>query len=231
MKAEIQELVSEKKNFVFIGGAGSGKSEISINFAIKAAKLGNRPVHLFDLDMTKPLFRSRDLEEVIEAAGVHMHYQEQFMDAPTLVGGVRPLLKDKNNYTVLDIGGDYIGARAIGGYARLLDSDDTVIYYVLNSHRPWTDSLEHIDETLSKILEISHINLDRIKFISNPNNGSSTTEEEIVKGNDELCEMLGEQFLPEFICVKEDLCDGIEVKVNLPVFSIRPLLPAEWLKI
>ena len=36
------------------------------------------------------LFRSRDAGKELERAGVTVHYQEQFMDAPTLVGGVMP---------------------------------------------------------------------------------------------------------------------------------------------
>ena len=39
------------------------------------------------------------------------------MDAPTQAGGVSPLLRDPNACTVLDVGGDYIGARAVGWYA------------------------------------------------------------------------------------------------------------------
>ena len=56
-----------KKNFVFIGEAGSGKSEIAINFAVNLARIADRPVHFFDMDQTKPLFRSRDVKEKIEA--------------------------------------------------------------------------------------------------------------------------------------------------------------------
>jgi len=41
-------------NFVFLGEAGSGKSEIAISFAKALAKAGDKPVHFFDLDMTKP---------------------------------------------------------------------------------------------------------------------------------------------------------------------------------
>ena len=89
----ILEQLSERKNFVFLGEAGSGKSELAINFARHMAARGGRPVHFFDLDMTKPLFRSRDAAAELEAAGIVVHFQEQFMDAPTLVGGVSPLLR------------------------------------------------------------------------------------------------------------------------------------------
>ena len=54
------------KNFVFLGEAGSGKSEIAINLAFDLARKCNRKIHFFDMDMTKPLFRSRDLSEELK---------------------------------------------------------------------------------------------------------------------------------------------------------------------
>lgn len=96
-------------NFVFLGEAGSGKSEIAISFAKALARTETRPVHFFDLDMTKPLFRSRDAGAELEQAGITVHYQEQFMDAPTLVGGVAPMLRDEDSLVVLDVGGTTSG--------------------------------------------------------------------------------------------------------------------------
>ena len=113
----IFEALSGKKNYVFVGEAGSGKSEVAMTFARKLVERSPLPVHFFDLDMTKPLFRSRDAAARLEAEGVAVHFMEQFMDAPTLVGGVSPLLGDPGCLTVLDVGGDYIGARSIGGFA------------------------------------------------------------------------------------------------------------------
>lgn len=85
--------MTSSSNVVFLGEAGSGKSEIALNFAQALAELGGKPVHFFDLDMTKPLFRSRDRREALEALGVEVHYEAQFMDAPTLTGGVRQRLE------------------------------------------------------------------------------------------------------------------------------------------
>ena len=153
-------------NFVFLGEAGGGKSEIALNVAQALAETGDKPVHFFDLDMTKPLFRSRDQHSMLEEFGVEVHYEEQFMDAPTLTGGVRRLLNDQGCYTVLDVGGDYIGARSIGGYAPLLNRDGTTIYYVINPFRPWSATLEHIDKVLGETLGVSHVELARLQYIN-----------------------------------------------------------------
>ena len=129
--------------------------------------------------MTKPLFRSRDRREALEALGVEVHYEAQFMDAPTLTGGVRQRLNDPHCCAVLDVGGDYIGARSIGGYAPLLNRDGTTVYYVINPFRPWSATLEHIDQVLGETLGVSHVELARLRLVGNPNLGPETTPADI----------------------------------------------------
>ena len=217
------------KNFVFLGEAGSGKSEIAVNLAMDLAKHSNKKVHFFDMDMTKPLFRSRDLNEEFEKAGIELHYEEQFMDAPTLVGGVNRLLKDQDSIVIMDVGGDYIGARSIGGFAQRLNNKDTVIYYVLNAMRPWSYDIEHIDGTLGKILKVSHINLTQIKLIDNPNNGVTTTANEYLEASRKMIETVTPYMPIEFSCVNEDLYDAVKQHTKLPLVSIHLYLTYEWL--
>ena len=216
-------------NFVFLGEAGSGKSEIAISFARSLAKRPARPVHFFDLDMTKPLFRSRDAGAELEQAGVVVHYQEQFMDAPTLVGGVVPMLRDENSLTVLDVGGDHIGARSIGGFAPQLNRPYTAVFYVINPYRPWSDTIEHIDETLGKILGVSHVKLDQLFLVANPNNGVSTTLDEVVEGCRRTDALVGEYMPMAFACVREELAGEAAKALGVPVFPLRLALTYPWL--
>lgn len=229
MNANIPRVSAASKNFLFLGGAGSGKSECSVNFALRLAEAANRPVHFFDLDMTKPLFRSRDLAERLEAAGIVFHCQQQFMDAPTQVGGVQRLLRDESVYTVLDVGGDDIGARAIGGYANFLNREDTTAFYVLNVYRPWTSDIEKVDETLGKILGVSHIRLDRIQFISNPNLGPDTTIDEFLEGCRLTKERLAPYCHPEMTCVREDLLQKVAESTDEPLFPLHINFSEPWL--
>ncbi|MBQ2697678.1 MAG: hypothetical protein IJF59_03290, partial [Clostridia bacterium] len=101
----ISDLLAKKKNFVFIGEAGSGKSELAINIAQLMVEVADRPVHVFDMDQTKGLFRTRDVSEILEEKGIIVHSQKQLLDAPTLVPGVIETLTDPNAYTLMDIGG------------------------------------------------------------------------------------------------------------------------------
>ena len=221
--------LEHKKNFVFLGEAGSGKSELAVNFARQLARRTQREVHFFDLDMTKPLFRSRDAAGELEQAGVTVHFQEQFMDAPTLVGGVSPTLRDPGALAVMDVGGDYIGARSIGGFASLLNREDAAVFYLINPYRPWSDTIEHIDETLGKILGVSHVQLHQLTLVSNPNNGIDTTVQEIVDGHRRAAELVGAYIPISFACAKEDLAPQAAAALDVPVFPLRLALTYPWL--
>ena len=211
-------------NFVFLGGAGSGKSEIAVNAALRLAQSGGRPVRFFDLDMTKPLFRSRALAGQLEEAGVIVRYEEQFMDAPVTVGGPDVCLRSSECLCVLDVGGDGAGARSVGQYAPLLRSDSTAVYYVINPYRPWSDTSVHIDAVLSEVLAAARLSIENLRLVGNPNLGSETTREEFQEG----CRMLSETVAPyrpiAFVCARS----GLGGSAPWPVLELTPLLSYPW---
>ena len=221
---------SNAHNFVFLGEAGSGKSEIAVNLAISLAARREKEVHFFDLDMTKPLFRSRDLADRMTEAGVMVHFEEQFYDAPTAAGGVDRMLRSEDCYTILDVGGDYFGARSVGGYAPWLNREGTVVWYVINTYRPWSMDIDHIDKILGQILGVSRVRLDRVHIVGNPNVGPDTTAGEVILGARQLEEMVGPYKPIDFYTVQERLFPETEGKVPGSVFPIRLYLTYEWVQ-
>ena len=185
-------LGGNRHNFVFLGEAGSGKSEIAINFAKALARTETRPVHFFDLDMTKPLFRSRDAGRELEQAGI-------------------------------------TGARSIGGFAPQLNRPSTAVVYVINAYRPWSDTIEHIDETLGRILGVSHVKLTQLFLAANPSNGLTTTLDEVVEGFRKTDSLVGEYLPLSFACVREELAGEAARLLPVPVFPLRLALTYPWL--
>lgn len=230
LKSIEKALKAGNKNFVFVGEAGSGKSEIALNFAHQLLGKTDKTIHFFDMDMTKPLFRSRDTGNKLEKSGIVMHYQEQFMDAPTLVGGVKKLLRDENVCVVMDVGGDHIGARAIGGFAMDLNKDDATIYYVLNAFRPWSYDIDHVDDTLIGILAASNIQIDKLRLINNPNVGIDTTADEFVEGCRKMFDIVTPFKAVEFACVNEPIFESVKESVDIEVMPLHLYLTYPWLK-
>ena len=213
-------------NFVFLGEAGGGKSEVAVNAALRLAARGDRAVHFFDLDMTKPLFRSREISGFLEAKGVTVHYEEQFMDAPTTVGGPEVYLRREDCWCVLDVGGDSVGARSVGQYAPRFRSAQTAVYYVINPSRPWSDTTVRIDAVLSEILSVTHLSIEDLRLVGNPNLGPSTTAAEFQEG----CRRLEQTVAPyrsiAFYCASPALARSADAPG--PVMELELFFSAPW---
>ena len=218
-----------KRNFVFLGEAGSGKSEVAVNLAYYLKENQEMPVHFFDMDMTKPLFRSRDLCDEMEQAGIVFHYEEQFYDAPTMVGGVSRILRDPECFTLLDVGGDHIGARAIGAYAPLLKEDDCYIAYVLNSYRPWSTGIEAIDRTLGLILGASHLGVANLHMIDNSNLGPETTVEESLAGYEKTVRDVSPYMPVEGSCARKEIAAEAAERSGREIFPLTLHLAYPWM--
>ena len=219
------DLMKEKKNFVFIGEAGSGKSEIVLNIANKLAQEAGRPVDLFDLDQTKPLYRSRDMKEDFAERGVTIHYQDQYLDAPVMVGGVRVSLVS-DNYTLLDIGGGHQAAKFAGAYSDLLSKDDAVPVYIINPYRPWTKSVDAIDGTMSHIL--GSMRLDHIYILANPNLGYATTVDEFTEGLEKTDALLEGFTTVNSACVRRDIYEEAKARTDKTLVPIDLFLTYSW---
>ncbi|MBR3756509.1 MAG: hypothetical protein IKK48_05295 [Firmicutes bacterium] len=228
MEKILEKLLEKKKNFVFVGEAGCGKSEIALNFAMGMRKLTDKPVHFFDMDQTKPLFRSRDARARLEEAGVVFHYEEQLFDAPTTVGGVRVCLADPDAIVIMDVGGDHVGARLIGAFEKNLNNPNTQNFFVINAYRPWSRDLISIDGTMARVLGMARIQLENVSVMSNPNLGTTTTAEEAVEGTKKLEEMIGEFLKVDYMCAMKRLCPDIEGTVNMPLLPVELFLTYEW---
>lgn len=230
MKAEsvLSTLLKTKKNFIFLGEAGCGKTETALNFAKAIHRMTEREVHFFDLDQTKPLFRSRDVRERLEGEGIFFHYQEQFQDAPTATAGVHEKLADPEAVTVLDVGGNDIGSRLIGGYSGWLSRENTQVFFMINSYRPWSRAIEAIDQTMTLIYRSAGIDLHNTSVILNPNVGVTTTLQEVLEGVRKSEEMLNGILPVSMIAVKEDIAEAAEAETNIPVFPLSLFMTYEW---
>ena len=215
----INDLIRPYKNFVFIGEAGSGKTELGINLAISVAEDCGGKVHFFDLDQTKPLFRARDAGRAMEEHGITVHSQTQFQDIPTMVPGIIESLDDPDEYTFLDIGGNVHGALMAGQLSRSINSEATCVFFIINVYRPWSDSAENIERTKTAIMNACRV--AKVRLISNPTLGPTTTAEDIMEADAELRSILGDDSDIDYICISEHLLG----QVSFPDKEIIPIHP------
>lgn len=213
------------KNTVFLGETGSGKTEVALNLARRLAKEGGRSVHFFDMDQTKPLFRARDCAKELEKDGVVFHFQEQYLDAPTVAPGVIERLLDKESIVLMDVGGGAHGSHMIGQFSHILNRDDARVLYIVNPYRPWSRSLSDIEGTVARVAGAAR--LRNLHLVANPNLGPSTTLEDVLEGLKRFRDLFpGET--PDFVCALDELCARLEERIEEPVLPVRLNTLPEW---
>ncbi len=86
-------------------------------------------MHFFDVDQTKTIVQVQRRKGKTAGGERNVPLRRAVFDAPTIVGGVREHLMDENVIVVIDVGGDHLGARLIGGFAPLLNREFTQNFF------------------------------------------------------------------------------------------------------
>lgn len=173
-----------KKITVITGHYGSGKTNISVNLALKLADAGEK-VTIVDYDIVNPYFRTADFKQLFEERGVTMvasMYANTSLDIPAISFDLDRLAYEPG-YLIIDVGGDDAGAIGLGRYADNLASygaENLDMLYVINRCRYLT---EETNDALTLMYDIEAVSrLRHTGIINNTNLGVETTVE-IIEGS------------------------------------------------
>ena len=206
---------------IFTGRFGTGKTEVAINYALALAELDGS-VTLTDMDVVTPYFRTRDMTERLKPRGVEVIAPADFardIHLPAVSARIWGTLQNEDGFTVMDVGGDSQGARAIGQFKALIERSGYIMYLVVNPYRPFNATVERIAQTVADIEANSR--LETGALVSNPNLIADTTLQMVQDGH-RLVEQAGEELgLPiAFLCVEERLLEG-----GVEDLCAQPILP------
>ena len=217
---------------VFVGHFGSGKTEIAINTALKLAKEGKKVI-LADLDIVNPYFCVRELKEELEEQGVRVvSSNPEYINAELMVvpPEVKTIFNDPSYEVVMDVGGDDMGAIALGQYNSYFRNRDHEVKFVINTNRPFTDSEKGIEEYISRIESSARLKVTSL--ISNTNLSYETTADDIIKGDKVVSQLSKKIGLPhEFTACREDFTDEVKDKVEGDLFPIKIQMQPRWLEL
>lgn len=214
---------------VFAGHFGSGKTEISINYALCLARAGNK-VAIVDIDIVNPYFCVRDLRPMLEEYGIRViasnpdYSNAELAVVPPEVAAV---FNDKSYEVVIDIGGDGLGAKALGQYNRFFKEEDYEMYFVINNNRPFTLDSKGVLEYIKEIEWCSRLKVTEL--ISNTNLSYETTAYDILNG-DKIVHNLSEEINIPYkytICTRE-LEKEIKGKVHGEILPIDIYMKPPW---
>ncbi len=217
---------------VFAGGYGSGKSEVAVNFAISLAERGIK-VSLGDLDVVNPYFRSREAKATLESCGVGVLFppiEVMESDLPIVQPEIIGALQNPDDFLVLDLGGDPVGARVLASFAPWLPKDGFCSFFVLNSRRPFTRTFEETKRMIEAVSESAGLPFTHL--VVNSHLIEETTPAVIEEGI-ELAEKVKQvtQIPIGFVTIEDRLVQKVNPEnYRYPVLVIERLLLKPWEK-
>lgn len=169
-----------KKLTIVTGHYGSGKTNISVNLALEAARQGKKCT-VIDLDIVNPYFRTADFEELFRENGITLktpQYANSNLDIPALGISVKGVL-DESDCVIIDVGGDDEGAKALGRYKSVIAGcNDREMLYVINKCRYLTKEPHEALELMREIEAASGLSCTGI--VNNTNLGIETDENTVI---------------------------------------------------
>ncbi|HEY5562362.1 MAG TPA: P-loop NTPase [Clostridiaceae bacterium] len=179
----------ERRINIFTGHFGSGKTEVAVNFALKLAE-ANFKTSIVDFDIVNPYFRTADAKEELEKNNIWVilpMYANTNVDVPAIPSEIYALFQNKEYKAVLDVGGDDLGAKAVSRFREEIVSDDYDMFFVINTRRGMTDTVEKIMEMIALVEDSANIKVT--KLINNSNLLEETTPEIILEGNEIIAQV------------------------------------------
>lgn len=170
-----------KRHNILCGHYGSGKSNIAVNMALKAAAQGVKTA-LLDIDIVNPYFRSVDSRQELEQAGIRVicsEYANSNVDMPALPQEMYAVIDEPDLVSFIDVGGDDRGALALGRLRPgILKEENYEMLMVINRFRPLTRDAEATLEVLREIETAGGIRFTGL--VHNSNLGAETSAETVL---------------------------------------------------
>lgn len=214
---------------IYTGHFGSGKTEVVLNRALTYLEQGEN-VHVVDLDIVKPYFRLREVRHFLKEVGVNLIIpggEFENLDLPVISPNILGTLTSAQGKILFDVGGDPMGATALGGFAQLIRPQDYEMFFVVNPYRPFTKDISLVGKMFQDIEVASRLNVSGI--ISNPNLGQGTLLADLRLGLPRVKEMAMTLGLPiTFTAITEKYIDQLVSEIEGPVLKLKNFLLPPW---
>ncbi|MGD8991404.1 MAG: cobalamin biosynthesis protein CbiA [Desulfobacterales bacterium] len=226
MKIELKGVV------IVVGNYGSGKTEVAINLAAYHKRDG-MDVRIADLDVVNPYFRTREAKGSLTDLGIEVVLPPaQYLqaDLPILSPEVAGMIRKPAQLTLLDVGGDDVGATILAALENALNEVAPRVLQVVNPLRPFTETLEGCLKVRDAIETAAKLTVTGI--IGNANLIDETVPADIYNGYSFVRDLSKHSGLPlEFITVTRALMPSVDHhRFACPVLPIDRQLVPPWQK-
>lgn len=221
----------DKRLVIVIGHYGSGKTEFSVNYAVKT-KEEFENVSIADLDIVNPYFRSREKREFFDKIGVKLFdssIRNTAIDLPALPAEMMGVILNQNVKSILDVGGDPVGARVLSRYSGQIKNVEYDMFYVINGRRPETSTVDGVLKYLTMIEATSGLKITGL--INNTHMLKDTKAEDVEFGHELTKKVSWETDIPiRYEAVINETADKIKnQEIIEKLFPINLYMREEWM--
>lgn len=212
---------------IICGHYGCGKTNLALNLARDYRAAGEK-VTIYDLDIVNPYFRSSDYLPEIEAMGAELIapvYAHTNLDLPSLPAEMYSIFS-RDGRIIIDVGGDDVGATALGRFAPQLLQRSYTMLYVVNKYRIMSTTAQETAQLLTEIETSSRLKADAI--VNNSHVMQYTTPEHIIQGAQYARETARLTGLPMlFTAVERELTEPVKELAAQNGTSLGELYPVD----
>jgi len=225
--------ITRNKLIMIAGNYGSGKTEVSVNMAIAAAGNGLK-VSIADMDIVNPYFRCREVQTLMKSHGIRVIIPSGEMasaDTPIILPETMGMFNPPDGaLNIFDVGGDPVGARILAGFRNHLVDSHYELWQVINSRRPFTDTIEGCLKMRSDIESASRLKVTGI--IANSHLVLETTPDVIIEGYRLALAVSSASGIPVvFVTVMKSLFDeSLLSEIKAPVFKMTRRMLPPWIR-
>ena len=212
---------------VLIGNYGSGKSELALNFAMQAAARGDR-TELLDLDMVNTYFRLTERGKMVEQKEIRLvspNFACSGIETLSLPAEVSSAFVLDWDTVIFDVGGDDVGATALGRYHQdfmALEPGALEVLNVVNIRRPLASTVEKIHR-LQEGMQ-THARLQITGMINNTNLSTMTSADDLWDGYELLRQVVELTGIPvAYTTGKKDILDAFLARNPDPKYVGKPV--------
>jgi len=202
---------------------------VAVNSALELSKTGHKTA-IADMDIVNPFFRTADARERLESIGIKVitpPFANTNADVPALPAELSALFEDREYRTVLDVGGDDLGAKALSRYKEEIESNDWDMFFVVNTKRPMTDTVEKIEEMIDSIEQSARLSVTGL--VNNTNLLSQTSPEDLVEGYELLQRVSEKKGIPiVFTSALKEVVFALSGKINTEFLILDRIIRLPW---
>ena len=226
-----------KKIIILIGNYGSGKTEIAMNLAVRAAAGGKR-TQVVDLDKINDYFRMSDHVKLLAENHIDVvspTFAGQGVTQTSVSAAVASAFAQDWDLVIFDVGGDPAGAMSLARYHQdfaALEPGQLEVYDIVNVFRPMSETAEKIIKLKGDMEGFARPTVTGFENNSNLLNFASA--DDLRRGYDVIREASDMSGIPVVYttgrrqCLEEFLADGRDAKYIGEPVALETYMHRSW---